>query len=59
MEEIDEEEKQKTELLSIKEFISEQKHEIRDIKTTVSFIMNCLEELKTGQDEIKSMERQG
>ena len=36
MEEIDEEKKQKTELLAIKEFIIEQKYEIRDIKAVVS-----------------------
>ena len=65
MEEIDEEKKQKTELLAIKEFIIEQKYEIRDIKTVVSSSVQCmenltnrLEELKSVSEEKKSMERQ-
>ena len=36
MEEIDEEKKQKMEILAIKEFIIEQKHAIKGIKTAVS-----------------------
>ena len=65
MEEIDEEKKQKTELLAIKEFIIEQRYEIRDIKTVVSSLEQCmenlvnrLEEFKSMSEEKKSMERQ-
>ena len=47
MEEIDEDKKQKMEILAIKEFIIEQKHDIREIKN----IMNYLGEIKSGKTE--------
>ena len=47
MEEIDEDKKQKMEILAIKEFIIEQKHDIREIKN----IMNYLGEIKSGETE--------
>ena len=54
MEEIDEEKKQKAEILAIKEFMIEskicmieQKHDIRDIKN----ILNYLGEIKSGETE--------
>ena len=47
MEEIDEDKKQKMEILAIKEFIMEQKHDIREIKN----IMNFLGEIKAGETE--------
>ena len=55
MEEIDEEKKQKTELLAIKEFIIEQKYEIRDIKTVVSSSVQCMENLTNRLEELKSV----
>ena len=44
MEEIDEDKKQKMEILAIKEFIIEQKHDIREIK-------NIIGEIKSGETE--------
>ena len=55
MEEIDEEKKQKTELLAIKEFIIEQKYEIRDIKAVVSSLEQCMENLMNRLEELKSV----
>ena len=55
MEEIDEEKKQKTELLAIKEFMIEQKYEIRDIKTVVSSSVQCMENLTNRLEELKSV----
>ena len=47
MEEIDEDKKLKMEILAIKEFIIEQKHDIREIKN----IINYLGEIKSGETE--------
>ena len=53
MEEIDEEKKQKTEILAIKEFIIRQKQDIREIKTILGEVKSDLHKVKTmkSQDE--------
>lgn len=54
MEEIDEEKKQKTEILAIKEFIIRQKQDIREIKTILGEVKSDLRKVKTmeSQDEV-------
>ena len=59
MEEIDEEKKQKTEILAIKEFMIEVKADVSKSEKCLENLMNWLEEkFKLVSEEIKSMESQ-
>ena len=59
MEEIDEEKKQKTEILAIKEFMIEVKADVSKSEKCRENLMNWLEEkFKSLSEEIKSMESQ-
>ena len=59
MEEIDEEKKQKTEILAIKEFMIEVKADVSKSEKCLENLMNWLEEkFKSVSEEIKCMESQ-
>ena len=57
MEEIDEEKKQKSEILAIKEFMIRQKQDIREMKTILGEVKSDLHELKTMNSQDEDMKK--